>query len=394
MYDPLSLLHPQPWPAGAPLDAAACAAAFDAVEPLTVGIEVELMLVDGATFELAPEVARVLTGLDARMFKPELRPAQVELVSSVCRSVHDATAELAAARTTLVEAIAPDLRLIGAGTHPFSTNWGEITNGDRYRRIADEYTWAAVRSVACGLHVHVAVGGADRSLAVYNALRSYLPEIGALAANSPYSEGRDTGMASIRGKLNEAFPRSGVPPAFATWDDMTGFIAWARRGGLFPDASHFWWDLRPHPEYGTIELRVADAQTRVEDTAGVAAFFHALVAWLSDRSDASDGVRVHDAYRINENLWRVLRYGVRGWIVDLDTGDAVPTRERLRALMSELEPVAERIGCAEELDHARTLLAGNGAERQRYVAERRGMTELARWLADETERSARRVLAA
>jgi carboxylate-amine ligase len=279
-------------------------------------------------------------------------------------------------------------RVLACGTHPFSTTWGEVTRGDRYRQIADEYTWAAQRSLACGLHVHVAVAGADRALAVYNALRSYLPELAALSANSAFFEGRDTGMSSIRPKLNEAFPRSGVPPAFATWEDVVRFVDWGRRGGLFPDATHFWWDMRPNPLHGTIEIRVADTQTTVADASAIIALIQALVAWLTDRHDRGEELPVHETFWINENSWRAHRYGVRGWLVDLESGDSEPARVRLARLIDEVSPYANRFDATEQLSGARTLLAGNGSDRQRYVSEREGIVGLTRWLADETERSA------
>ena len=275
--------------------------------------------------------------------------------------------------------------LLCAGTHPTTRAWGDISEDSRYRAIADEYTWAANRSLVCGLHVHVAVGGAERSLAVYNALRSRLPELGALAANSPFFEGNDTGLCSMRPYLNKAFPRAGVPPAFASWEEFAEFTAWGRRGGLFPDPSHFWWDMRLHPGHGTIELRVADAQTDVADATAVVALVQCLVASLSRHWDAGERLPVHDAYRINENAWRGLRYGVRGTLVDLDTAEVEPTRARLARLVDELEPIAAELGCADELNGARTLIGGNGADRQRYVVAHEGIGALPRWLVEQTE---------
>jgi glutamate---cysteine ligase / carboxylate-amine ligase len=276
-------------------------------------------------------------------------------------------------------------RIVGSGTHPWSTAWGAITNGERYRRIADEYTWAAQRSLACGLHVHVAVDDADRALAVFNAMRSYLPELAALTANSPYFEGRDLGMSSVRPKLNDAFPRSGIPPAFRTWEELVRFTEWGRKGGLFPDGSHFWWELRPHLQHGTLEVRVADTQTSVADGAAVVALVQALVAWLADRHDRGETLRVHETYWITENAWRAHRYGVRGWLVDLDSGLRQPTRVRLKRLLTELEPYADDLGGLDQLRDARVLLAGNGSDRQRYVYERGGRLGLMRWLADTSE---------
>lgn len=388
-HDPARLSPSPTWTASGAVSQAELRRAFDDVAPLTVGVEEELFLVDAETLELAPAAERALAAVaDDRRFRSELRLSQVELVTPVCQTVGDAVRELASSRAAFARALPGGLAVASAGTHPFSTDWGEITEGDRYRLIADEYAWAARRSLACGLHVHVAVHGSDRALAVYNAVRSFLPELGALAANSPFLEGRDTGLASIRAKLNEAFPRSGAPPAFSSWKELAGYVKWGRVGGLFPDTSHWWWDLRLHTGYGTLELRVADAQTSVMDAAAVAAVFQTLVAWLADRHDAGEELPAHPTHMIVENQWRALRHGVRGWLVDLDTGEPMKTRDRLSLLLEDLRPHAARLGCADELLHARALLVGNGADRQRYVAEREGMLGLARWLVAETVRSA------
>jgi carboxylate-amine ligase len=364
----------------------AARAAFEDHDSYTIGIEEELLLLDPGTLELAPGVdeALELVGSDDR-FARELRPSQIEIITPVCATAADGCRELSAARRDLVRALEGRYRLLAAGTHPFSTSWGEITEGERYRLIADEYTWAAQRSLACGLHVHVAVGGADRALAVYNALRSYLPELAALAANSPYFEGRDTGMASIRPKLNDAFPRSGIPPVFHTWDELVAFNDWGRRGRLFPDPSHFWWELRPHLVHGTLEIRAADTQTRVGDAAAVVALIQALAAWLAERHDAGEPLPLHDTYRIAENSWRAYRYGVGGWLVDLDTGEPERTRERILRLVDTVEPYAARFDSTAELTEVRALLAGNGADRHRYVHEREGLTGLTERLVLATE---------
>ncbi|HVM69654.1 MAG TPA: YbdK family carboxylate-amine ligase [Gaiellaceae bacterium] len=383
--DPHALGGPV-WAGGREATADEWRARFDTASDFTIGIEDELMLVDRATLKLAPEIDRVLAavGGDPRVTR-ELRAAQLEIVTPVCGNAAEACAELTEVRRSLVGALDGTIGIAAAGTHPFSTDWGTIADGERYRAIADEYTWAARRSLACGLHVHVAVPGAERALAVYNALRSYLPAIAALGTNSPFIEGLDSGLCSIRPKLNEAFPRAGIPPRFDSWEELVGFVDWARRGGLFPDHTHFWWDLRPHLEHGTLELRAADAQTRVEDAAAIAAVFHALALTLAERYDEGDRLRVHDTHRISENSWRAYRWGVRGWLVDLDTGEQQPTRTVLAALIDEVTPAARRLSCLPQLEHARTLLAGNGADRQRYVESREGMLGLTAWLMRETE---------
>jgi glutamate---cysteine ligase / carboxylate-amine ligase len=362
--------------------------AFEHEHPFTVGVEEELMIVEPDSLDLAPAIDDVLRLLGGdRRFAPELRSAQIEIVTPVCATAADACRELGNARKHLIQTLAGSYRILAAGTHTFSTRHGEITEGRRYRQIADEYAWPAKRSLVCGLHIHVAVATAERSLAVYNALRSYLPELAALGANSRFAEGMDTGMASIRPKFNEGYPRSGVPPAFRDWEELVRFVDWGRRGGLFPDPSHFWWDMRPHPVHGTIEIRVVDTQTRIGDATAIVAVVQALVAMLAARFDEGRPLPLHETYWISENAWRAQRYGVRGWIVDLETGERVPTRERLSQLLVELAPYAEDFQGAAQIADARALLAGNGSDRQQYVYAHEGLRGLTQWLVDETERS-------
>jgi carboxylate-amine ligase len=388
--DLLALRSSPVWDESPALTVEALREAFDHPQPFTLGLEEELMLVDPETLDLVPAAAAALAHVPGdRRFAKELRAAQLEIVTPVCVTAADACRELAGARRDLIDALGGSLRLLSCGIHPFSTNPGAIADGERYARIADEYAWAAKRSLVCGLHVHVALAGADRSLAVYNALRSYLPELAALGANSPYFEGRDAEMASVRPKFNEGYPRSGIPPVFERWDDFVDYLAWGRAGGLFPDASHLWWELRPHPVHGTLEIRVLDAQTRVGDSAAIAAVVQALVVMLAARFDAGEPLPFHPTHRIAENAWRAYRYGTRGWLVDLDSGARIPTRDRLAGLLEELEPYAEPLAGADELEAARILLAGNGADRQRYVHAHGGYAGLAQWLVDETEASAR-----
>jgi glutamate---cysteine ligase / carboxylate-amine ligase len=352
------------------------------------------MLLSPETLELSPSIDSVLALFpgDAR-FKRELRSSQLEIVTPVSGNALAAGLHLAQARIDLSERVAPDYVVAAGGTHPFSSRWGEIPRDERYQTLADEYVAAAKGDIPSGLHVHVAVGGADRALAVYNACRSYLPEIGALAANSPYLNGVDTGLASARGPLTQAFHRAGVPPAFADWESFVDLVDWGRRGGLYPDATHFWWSLRLHPRYGTLELRIADSQTRAEDVVAIAAVFHSLCEWLGERWSTGEQLPVHDRIRISENAWRATRYGIRGWMVDLDRGTQTPTRDRLARMLDDVQSAAERLGNVDWLNTARTLLADNGAERQRYVYETRGMRELVAWLAAETSSSARDLLA-
>lgn len=358
---------------------------FDQASPFTVGVEEELMLVDAVSGDLAPAVEQALAAVDGDpRFTTELRAAQIEIVTPVCRTVAEACAEIGSARGLLADRLPGLLSLLAAGTHPCALEPGPLTARDRYLGFAKTYPWGARRALTCGLHIHVAVPGADRALAVYNAMRSYLPEIAALAANSPFYAGEDTGLASARAKLCEAFPRTGVPPAVHSWDELASFVEWGKRSHAFPDESVFWWDMRLHPRYGTIEVRVADAQTRIADTGALAALCQALIADLAERHAAGQALPVHDSYRIAENRWLAIRDGIHAVLADLDTGERVRLGIRIEELLQRISPVAQRLGCLDELNQASDLLDANGAERQRQAATLVGADTLPAWLADET----------
>ncbi len=365
-----------------PPSAADMRARFDAGGPLTVGLEEELMLLDPVTLDLTPEAPAALSRLaDDERFKLELPATQIEAVTPPCATVADAAIALAAARERLGEALASSYRLAGSGVHPFAAAHGVLNSTPRYDETAREYGLVARRQLVFGLHVHVAVPGADRALAVFNALRSHLPEIAALAANAPYYEGRDSGLASVRPKLCELLPRQGVPPAMATWESLAQAFAWGERSQRFR-AAQWWWEARLHPVHGTIEVRVPDTQITVADTAAVGAVIHALVHHLAARHDAGELLPVAETWRIEENRWSACRHGLDGRLADLVTGETRPTRECLEALLGELEASAARVGATAELVHARALLDGNGARRQREAASSGGLRELVAWLAD------------
>ncbi len=335
------------------------------------------MLLDPETFDLAPVAPDVRARLDGDpRFKLELPATQLEIVTAPAASVPGAVAELAAARRDLAAAGAGLARSAVAAVHPWASSLGTLNRGGRYDEIAREYGSVARRQLVASLQIHVAVGGADRSLAVYNALRSYLPELTALAANAPFYEGRDSGLATVRPGICVLLPRQGVPPALTSWEQFADGLAW------LPDASRWWWELRPHPVHGTLELRVPDAQTTVEEAAGVIAFAQALVATLAERHDAGEILPVAPTWRIGENRFSALRHGVEGTLADLATGERQDTRERLRALVDEVEPAARRLGSGELLAHTRASIERNGAIRQRVACAKVGIRGLAEWLAD------------
>ena len=341
------------------------------------------MVLDPDTLDLAPRATELLARVqgDGR-FKPELPAAQLEILTEPTARVPDAIAALASGRHDLAAAADGLARLAAAGVHPFAATEGELNRGERYDRTASEYGDRARRQLVFALQVHVAPGSAERALAVYNALRSHLPDIAGLAANGPFHEGRDSGLASVRPTISGQLPRQGVPPPIASWDEYAAELAWGARAGSVADVNAWWWELRPHPRFGTLELRVPDAQTTVTEAAGVAAFVHCLVADLCRRHDGGEELIPAPSWRIGENRWWAARDGLDAELADLETGERRPLRDRLTELIDGLAPTAHELGCERELDVAEQLVRENGAVRQRRVAaERGGAHGLVEWLA-------------
>lgn len=358
-------------------------AAFDSSASLTVGLEEELMVLDPRSLDLAPIAPQVLAAVgDDPRFKRELPAAQVEIVGRPAATVAEAAADVAAGRSALVAATDGLARFAGGGVHPFAAAEGVLSEHERYAHTRREFGPVARRQLVFGLHVHVAVSGADRALAVHNALRSYLPEVAALGANAPFYEGRASGLDSVRPKLSELLPRQGVPPPLASLDELAAAYRWGLEAGVLASPAQWWWELRLHPVHATVEVRVPDTQATTADTAAVGAVVHALVMRLAERHDAGDLGAPAAGWRIEENRWSACRHGTRGTMADLDTGVPTPTADRLHALLDELGPAAARLGCARELGHARTLIAANGAQRQRAAAGAGGARASAAWLAD------------
>ncbi len=357
-------------------------ATFDTPSALTLGLEEEVMLLDAHTLDLLPRAGDVLMRLrgdDA--VKDEMPASQLELITPVSASVGEAAKALYAARCRLAAAAEGVGVLAAAGVHPFAAPEGELNLEETYEAPRREYGRMARRQLVAGLHVHVAVRPADRALAVYNALRSYLPQLGALAANSPFHAGADTGLQSMRPKIAEALPRQGVPPAINSFGELAEAWRWGARAGSLASPRQWWWELRPHPYWGTIEVRVCDAQSTVAHTAALAAVIHTLCAWLVERHDRAELPAPADTWRIQENRWSACRYGVAGTQADLVSGERRPTRELLAALLTELAATAERLDCSTELAAANALIHSPLSERHRVVSARAGPRGLVEWLA-------------
>jgi carboxylate-amine ligase len=356
---------------------------FDAASPYLVGLEDEVMVLARDTFELVGEAPAVIERLDGdSRFKLELPKSQLEIVTDPLESAADAAAALLEGRRALVTGVGDNLRFAAAGVHPSSPGVGELNRLPRFEDVIGAYGEVARRELVCALQVHVSVGGADQALAVYNAARSYLPLLGALASNAPFYEGRDTGLASVRPKLGELLPRQGVPPSIGSWDEYAEIFRWGELSGALSRPGMWWWELRLHPAFGTLEFRVPDAQSTVVDAYAIATVVQALVAWLGEQHEGGERLACAPTWRIEENRWSACRDGVEGEMADLVSGARQPTRRWLEDLLDSLEPVAARFSAQAGLQRAKELVAINGAIAQRQVARDGGPGAVARWLAD------------
>ena len=364
---------------------------YGASAPFTLGVEEELQLVNGESYELASRYAEVF-GEAARSderIKPELLQSTVEVATEPCGTVGEAMAEAAELRRRAVaEAEARGVAVISAGTHPFSRyEHQDVTDKPRYAELVEALQWAVERQLIFGLHVHVGLTSADQAIAVANALRTWLPELLAASANSPFWHGRDSGLASTRSKVFDAMPRSGIPPAFASFDEFERLVDRGVRTNSFEDYTFIWWDLRPHPRLGTIEVRICDAQTRLENVAAIVALVQSLTATLAERFDRDGRLATQPRTLIEENKWRAVRFGLEATLVDLSRDEERPARDALAALAELARPAAKRLGCADELALLDSLLErGDGASEQRASCEAAegSLLGVAQWLADRT----------
>lgn len=345
------------------------------------------MLLDPDSFELVGRARQVLDllGSEETRFKLELPASQLEIVTPPTSDLDALAVSLFERRRVLAAAAEGVARFAGAGVHPFSPGVGELNQLERYEQTIAEHGPIAARQLVCALQVHVGVGDPDRALAVCNAARSYLPLLAALAANAPFYEGVDTGLASVRPIICELLPRQGVPPVISSWEAFADVLRWGAASGAFPSARTWWWELRPHVGYGTLEFRVPDGQATVGDAIAIAAVVQALVAWLGERHDAGEVLPVSESWQIAQNRWSACRHGVEGTMADLTAGGAArPTQACLRELLDALARPAAALGSEAWLDRAARLVASNGAVAQRRVASAggAGARGVAAWLAE------------
>jgi carboxylate-amine ligase len=282
------------------------------------------------------------------------------------------------------------MRVGSAGTHPFSLfERQRITAKDRYRALIDQMQYIARRELIFGMHVHVAVDDPEKAVKVVNGLLPHIAPLLALSASSPFWRGEPTGLSSSRQMVFSAFPRSGPPPRFRDYADYAEVVGRLESSGCIADYTSIWWDIRLHPRLGTVEIRICDAVTRVEDAVAIAAYCQSLVKLLSEAYDAGKEIPSHHRILTSENKWLAARYGLEAPVMDLDTGrrNRVPIARIVRKTLVEIDPHARELGCERELDGVREILArGSSAQRQlRIYNANRDIVEVAREIADATE---------
>jgi glutamate---cysteine ligase / carboxylate-amine ligase len=343
------------------------------------------MLLDPDRWALAyrlDDVVPVLSEGLTRKLSAETHSCTLELAGGVHTAVRDAVGELAALRAKLAEELSPlGLRAAVAGTHPFAQGEDtEVSGGDRYQVLYEKMRELARREPTFALHVHVGVPDPELAILAADRLRAHLPLILAVSGNSPYWRGRDSGMASFRTPLFQGFPRAGIPRRFGSYGAYVDAVDVMLRADAFPEPTFIWWDVRVQPRLGTVEVRIADAQTTMSGTAGIAALIQALV-----RLEASEGHAAPELVAaqevIEENRFVAARDGMDARLIEVRTATQVPVREQLEELLAVCEPHADDLGSRPELDELRGLMESTGADRQRAAVQESGLSGLVAWLA-------------
>jgi carboxylate-amine ligase len=371
--------------------------------PLTLGIEEEYLLVERETGAVAAEppdelFAALHERTAGRAF-PEFLRAQVEVATPVCRDIGEARRALTDLRTAVIEESARfGLAPIAASSHPFSlTARQKRTEKERYIALLEEMQGAARRMMICGLHVHVGVDDDDLRVDLMNQLTYFLPHLLALSCSSPFWEGERTGLMSFRLMIFNGVPRTGLPEQFSSWGEYRRHTDILVETGIIADTSRIWWDLRPSVRYPTLETRVMDCCTTLEDALSLAALNQCLVRMLWRLRRANQRWRMYSHLLLGENRWRAMRYSFDAGLLDLGQQRIVPFAELLEELISIVREDAEVLGCVAEIERLREIVArGTSAHRQRQVHERakaEGATDaealraVVDWLVAETART-------
>jgi len=347
-------------------------------EQFTLGIEEEFQIVDPQTRELKSHVSEILDEgklLLGEKIKPEMIQSMIEVGTGVCANIQEAREDISKLRC-IISGLArrKGLEIVAASTHPFS-KWSEqeIFEHDRYKLLVDELQMVARSLLIFGVHVHVAVKELDRRIHIMNAARYFIPHILAMTTSSPFWLGFNTGLKSYRSEVFKKFPRTDIPDHFESYQQYQTYVDLLVKMNCVQDATKIWWDIRPHPIFPTLEFRICDIPTRVDDTIAVAALFQAIVAKLYVMMEKNWSFRLYHRRLIQENKWRAVRYGLDGMLLDLGKQKEVPVKDLIRELLDFVDDVVDDLGSRKEIEHVHTILErGTSADEQLRVFEESG----------------------
>ncbi|RMF69650.1 MAG: glutamate--cysteine ligase [Calditrichaeota bacterium] len=337
----------------------------------TLGVELELQVLDPESKNLVSGAQQIMAAANGDSHvKPELIQSTIELNTDVCSNISAVRTDLSERLQGLLQ-ICDELgyELTCAGTHPFS-KWAEqdITPKDRYHMLVDRCQWPARRLMIFGLHVHVGVASGEKAIAIFNSLSTFLPHLLALSASSPFFDAADTGLASTRVKIFETLPTAGLPYRLLNWAEFQRFMITLVNAKAIESIREVWWDIRPHPGFGTVEIRVCDGVPTLNEVIALTAFIQALVVWLSEQYDEGMYLPLHRHWIVRENKWRAARWSVDAEIITDEDGNLKPLAEDIQEHLELLAPVAKRLGSHNELMFIKKMMKiGPSFKRQRKV---------------------------
>ncbi|MBP6822026.1 MAG: carboxylate-amine ligase [Acidobacteria bacterium] len=344
----------------------------------TIGIEEEFQIIDPQTRELRSRVNEILEEgqmLLGEQVKPEMHQSMIEVGTGICSGVKEARHDVIKLRRAISElAHRKGLAIVAASTHPIS-HWADqqITENERYYQMIEELQHSARALLIFGMHVHVGMKDREAAIAVMNAARYFLPHIYALSASSPFWIGRNTGMKSYRYEVFKQFPRTGIPEYFNSVGEFDSFVNLLVKTGCIDNGKKIWWDVRPHHVYPTLEFRICDIPTKVEETITIAALFQAITAKLYKLYRQNMGYRLYRRALIEENKWRAARYGLDGKLIDFGKREEVPLRSLIGELLEFVDDVVDELDSREEINYVHTILEnGTSADRQLRVYRETG----------------------
>ncbi len=347
-------------------------------EKFTLGIEEEFQIVDPVTRELRSHVSQMLDEgkiLLQEHIKPEMHKSVVEVGTGICANIKEARQSVLELRRGICQlAQKSGLHIVGAGTHPFS-DWREqeIMDHDRYKMIVDEMGDIARANLIFGLHVHIGIEDRETAIALMNQMRYFLPHILALSTSSPFWLGRNTGLKSVRASIFKRFPRTGIPDFFSSWADFENFVSTLIKTGCIDNGKKIWWDIRPHAFFNTIEVRICDLPTRLDETIAIAALIQATVATLYNLRKRNLSFNIYRPTLIEENKWRAARYGISGKLIDFGKQEEVPYRDLMYEYIRLVDEAVDELDSRQEINYIYKILEqGTSADRQLEVYEKSG----------------------